>query len=242
MNEAAVVLVRAFIGFFSLLIFARILGKQQISQLTFFDYVLGITIGSTASTLSTDLESTAWSHWIGLLAWCFFGFLMQWITLKWRYAAKYIEGEPVIVIMDGKIMEQNLKKMRYRVDAMLEQLRSKGVFDLSEVAFAVLEPDGELSLLKKPEAEPLTAKDLNIYKTKTGISRELIYDGEVIEDNLREINRDKEWLKNQLSKQGIQNFSDVFLATINENHQIYADTYKDHLKRIIDIGDYKGPY
>lgn len=96
MNEALVVLVRAIIGFFTLLIFARMLGRQQISQLTFFDYVLGITIGSTASTLSTDLESTAWSHWIGLLTWCAIGFLLQWITLKWRYAAKYIEGSPLL--------------------------------------------------------------------------------------------------------------------------------------------------
>ncbi|NFK77060.1 DUF421 domain-containing protein [Clostridium botulinum] len=242
MNEALVVLVRAIIGFFTLLIFARMLGKQQISQLTFFDYVLGITIGSTASTLSTDLESTAWSHWIGLLTWCGIGFLLQWITLNWRYAAKYIEGEPTIVIMDGKIMEDTLRKMKYTVADVLEQLRGKDIFDLSKVEFAILESDGQLSVLKKPEEEPLTAKDLNIFKSKTGISRELIYDGKIVEDNLREINRDKEWLKAELKKRNIKDSSDVFLATINENNQIYIDTYKDHLKRIIDIGDYKGPY
>ncbi|EJO5347847.1 DUF421 domain-containing protein [Clostridium botulinum] len=242
MNEALVVLVRALIGFFTLLIFGRILGKQQISQLTFFDYVLGITIGSTASTLSTDLESTAWSHWVGLLVWCSIGFLMQWITLKWRYAAKYMEGEPTIVIMDGKIMENTLRKMRYTIADLLEQLRGKDVFDLSEVEFAILESDGELSVLKKPEAQPVTAKDLNVSKSRTGISRELIYDGKIVEDNLREINRDKKWLQSELKKRKIKDYSDVFLATIDENNQIYIDTYKDHLKRIIDIGDYKGPY
>lgn len=242
MNEALVVLVRAIIGFFTLLIFARILGKQQISQLTFFDYVLGITIGSTASTLSTDLESTAWSHWIGLLVWCSIGFLMQWITLKWRYAAKYLEGEPTIVIMDGKIMEDTLKKMRYTVSNLLEQVRGKGIFDLSEIEYAILESDGELSVLKKSEHEPLTAKDLNISKSKTGISRELIYDGQIVEDNLREINRDKKWLKAELKKRKIQDPSEVFLATISQNNEIYVDTYKDHLKKIIDVGDYKGPY
>lgn len=167
---------------------------------------------------------------------------MQWITLRWRYAAKYLEGEPTIVIMDGKIMEETLKKMRYTVADLLEQVRGKGIFDLSEVEYAILESDGELSVLKKPEHEPLTAKDLNIYKSKTGISRELIYDGEIVEDNLREINRDKEWLKAELQKRKIQDTSEVFLATINQNNQIYIDTYKDHLKRIIDIGDYKGPY
>lgn len=190
------------------------LGRQQISQLTFFDYVLGITIGSTASTLSTDLESTAWSHWIGLLTWCAIGFLLQWITLKWRYAAKYIEGEPTIVIMDGKIMEDTLRKMKYTVADVLEQLRGKDIFDLSKVDFAILESDGQLSVLKKPGEEPLTAKDLNIFKSKTGISRELIYDGEIVEDNLREINRDKEWLKAELKRE------------ILKIHQMFFSYYK----------------
>lgn len=240
MNEALVVLVRAIIGFYSFNICKNV-RKATNKPAYFFDYVLGITIGSTASTLSTDLESTAWSHWIGLLTWCAIGFLLQWITLKWRYAAKYIEGEPTIVIMDGKIMEDTLRKMKYTVADVLEQLRGKDIFDLSKVDFAILESDGQLSVLKKPGEEPLTAKDLNIFKSKTGISRELIYDGEIVEDNLREINRDKEWLKAELKRE-ILKIHQMFLATINENNQIYIDTYKDHLKRIIDIGDYKGPY
>ena len=90
MNEGLVVLVRSIISFFTLLIFARLLGKEQISQLTFFDYVLGITIGSIAASLTTDLSSRAWPHWIGLLCWAGLGYLMELISMKWRYAAKYI--------------------------------------------------------------------------------------------------------------------------------------------------------
>ena len=105
MSEVLVVAVRSIIAFFSLLIFARILGKQQISQLTFFDYTLGITIGSIAAELTVDLSSRALPHWIGLLSWAILGYAMEFITMKWRYAAKYIEGEPTIIIMNGKIME-----------------------------------------------------------------------------------------------------------------------------------------
>ena len=115
MNEGLVVLVRAIIGFFSLLIFARILGKEQISQLTFFDYILGITIGSIASELTVDLSSRAWPHWVGLITWASLAYLMEIISLKWRYAAKYIEGEPAIVIMNGRIMEDVLRKMKIRI-------------------------------------------------------------------------------------------------------------------------------
>jgi len=242
LNEGLVVLVRSIIGFFTLLIFAKILGKQQISQLAFFDYVLGITIGSIAASLATDLSSRAWPHWIGLLTWAALGYLMEFITMKWRYAAKYIEGEPTIVIMNGKIMEDALKKMQFRVSDIMELLRNKDVFDLSQVDFAIIEPNGQLSVLKKPEYEPLTAKDMKITKKSSGISTELIYDGILIEENLKQLNKDKKWLINQLKSKGIKDVSEVFLATLNPAGSFYVDRYEDHIKRVIDVGDYKGPY
>lgn len=242
MSEGLVVFVRSIIGFFTLLIFAKILGKQQISQLTFFDYVLGITIGSIAATLTTDLSSRAWPHWVGLLTWALLGYLMEIITMKWRYAAKYIEGEPTIVIMNGKIMEDAMRKMKYRASDIMELLRNKDVFDLNHVDFAIIEPNGQISVLKKAEYEPLTPKDMNIKKTSSGISTELIYDGMLIKENLRQLNKDEKWLMEQLKVQGIGSISEVFLATLNPAGSLYIDKYEDHIKKVTDIGDYKGPY
>jgi len=242
LNEGLVVFVRSIIGFFSLLIFAKILGKQQISQLTFFDYILGITIGSIGASLTTDLSSRSWPHWIGLFTWALLGYLTEYITMKWRYAAKLLEGEPTIVIMNGKIMEAALKKMKYRVSEIMELLRNKEVFDLVQVDFAIIEPNGEISILLKPEYQPLTAKDMHIQKASEGISTELIYDGILIEENLRQLNKDKAWIIDQLKQQGINDISEVFLATLNPAGSLYLDMYKDHMKKITDIGDYKGPY
>ncbi len=242
MSETLVVMVRSIIAFFTLLIFAKILGKQQISQLTFFDYVLGITIGSIASELTIDLTSRAWPHWIGLLCWASLGFLMEYITMKWRYAAKYINGEPTIVIMNGKIMESALRKMKFPISDIMELLRNKNVFDLSEVDFAIIESNGQLSVLKKPEYEPVTAKDLKITKKPSGISTELIYDGILIEENLKQIKKDKKWLDKQLKSHGVKDISEVFIATLNPAGSFYVDLYKDHIKNLTDIGDYKGPY
>lgn len=242
MNEGLVVIVRSIISFFTLLIFAKILGKQQISQLAFFDYVLGITIGSIAAELTTDLSTRAWPQWVGLLCWAALGYLMEYITMKWRYAAKYIEGEPTIVIMNGKIMEDAMRKMKFRVSDIMELLRNKDVFDLNEVDFAIIEPNGQLSVLKKPEYLPLTAKDMKINKKSSGISTELIYDGILIEENLQQLNKDKSWLLKQLRAQGIKDISEVFLATLNPAGSFYVDKYKDHIKKLTDIGDYKGPY
>lgn len=242
MNEGLVVVVRAIISFFSLLIFARILGKEQISQLTFFDYILGITIGSIASEATVDLSSRVWPHFVGLVSWSLLAYLMQYISLKWRYAAKVIEGEPVVVIMNGKIMDKVLKKMKFRISDILELLRNQGIFDLNEVDYAILEPNGSLSVLKKPEYLPLTPKDMNIEVKPTGISTELIYDGRLIEENLRQMNKDKKWLMNQLKKHGIKDVSEAFLVTLNDAGSLYVDKYNDNIKKVKDIGDYKGPY
>ncbi|GAA0077460.1 DUF421 domain-containing protein [Clostridium sp. CTA-5] len=242
MNEGLVVLVRSIIGFFSLLIFAKILGKQQISQLSFFDYVLGITIGSIAASLTTDLSSRAWPHFIGLLVWALLGYSMEYITLKWRYASKYIDGEPTIIIMNGKIMENALRKMKYKVSDIMGLLRNKDVFDLSQVDFAIIEPNGQLSVLKKPQYEPLTAKDMNITKAPSGISTELIYDGILMHQNLKQLNKTEKWLMDQLKMYQIKDISEVFLATLTPSGSLYIDKYDDHMVKIIDIGDYKGPY
>lgn len=241
MNETLVVIVRSIIGFFTLLLFTRILGKQQISQLTYFDYVLGITIGSIAGTLTTDLSSRALPHWTGLAVWTLLVVLFQWLTLHWRYFSKYIDGEPTIVIMNGEIMEKTLKKMRYRVSDLLEQLRVKGVFDIKEVEHAIIETDGQLSLLKKAQHLPLTPKDINIQTGYKGISTELIYDGVISDQNLSQVSKDRPWLEKELNKQGIHDASEVFLALLDPNGQLFIDKYKDHKKKIIDMSDYPGP-
>ena len=242
MNEGLVAMTRAIIAFFSILIFARVLGKQQISQLTFFDYVLGITIGSIAATLTTDLSSSAWPHWVGLFIWALLGYIIEWITIKWRYAGKYLDGQPTIVMMNGKILEDTLKKAKYRVSDLLEILRNKDIFDLNQVAFAILEPNGQISVLKKAEYQPVTPKDMNLTVSPVSIGIELIYDGMIIEENLKEFKRDKKWLMAQLKKQGINNASEVLLATYDSTGKFYLDTYKDHIKNLPDVGDYKGPY
>ncbi|MEW9094290.1 MAG: DUF421 domain-containing protein [Clostridiaceae bacterium] len=230
MSEGLVVVVRSIIGYFSLFIFTRALGKQQISQLTFFDYVLGITIGSLAGTLTTDLSSRAWPHWVGLFTWSILSFLMQFITIKWMYVAKYVDGEPTIVIMNGQIMEDALRKIKYRIEDILQLLRNKDIFDLSEVEFAILEPNGNISVLKKAEHIPLTAKDMNISVSPSNLSTELIYDGMIIKENLAKIKKDKNWLIKELKKQNVKDISQVFLATLESTGNLYIDKYEDNGK------------
>lgn len=229
MNEAVVVVVRSLIGFFTLLFFARLLGKQQLSQLTFFDYVLGITIGSIAASLSIDLTSRAWPHWVGLLTWTATVFALQMCTIRWKGADRYLAGEPAIVIMNGNIMEENMRKIRYTLSDLLEQLREQQVFNLSQVGFAVLETNGQLSVLLKPEHQAVTRKDLNLPPPPEGMGSELVYSGVVIEENLKKAGLDRLWLDQQLQLQGISSLAEVFLASYScESGELYVDKYMDH--------------
>ncbi|WP_071392637.1 DUF421 domain-containing protein [Bacillus tuaregi] len=240
MNEAAVVLVRAIIAFGSLLIFARMLGKQQVSQITFFDYILGITIGSIAASLTTDMNSRAWTHWIGLIAWTVMVLLLQKITIKWRKASIYLDGEAVIVVKDGQIMEEVMSKLRYRITDLQEQLREKGVFDLHEVEFAILERDGKLSVAKKSEYQPVTPKDLKLQTSYKGLGIELIYDGEVVEQNLKQLGHDHDWLNEKLKTAGYSSPSEVFLAILETNGSLFIDGYRDSIHSSVEISDYDG--
>ncbi|MFD1020986.1 YetF domain-containing protein [Thalassobacillus hwangdonensis] len=241
-NEALVVIVRVIISFFTLLIFTRLLGKQEVGQLTFFDYINGITIGSIAATLATDLSSKAWAHWVGLSGYAFLTFLLQFITIKNRYLGKVLDGEPTVVIENGKILENNLKKMRIKLGELMMLLRYRGIFDITQVECAIIEVNGNLSVLQKAEYLPVTSKDLHIPSTPSRLSTEVIQDGIVIEQNLSQRNKDMEWLNQQLQTHGIGDVKEVSFALILPNEQLYVDKYKDNLGDEADMGDYEGPY
>ncbi|HBK86705.1 MAG TPA: DUF421 domain-containing protein [Firmicutes bacterium] len=237
MNESLVTVVRGVIAFLTLLILTRVLGKQQIAQLDFFEYVLGITIGSIASSLTIDLSIKAFPQWVGLVTWIVAVMLFQHVTIRWRAAAKYINGEPTIVIMDGKIMEKSMRSLRYTVADLLAQLRQKDVFDPAQVAYAMVETSGQLSVLLKPGFQPVTRNDLNMAGPAEIVNPELIYNGVIIEPNLQRAGVDRVWLKQQLQGQGVHDEGEVFLATIDAHKQLYIDVFQDRVASFVDIDD-----
>ncbi len=241
MDETIVTIVRSLIAFATLLLFTRILGKQQVGQLTAFEYVAGITIGSMASSLSIDLSIKPLPQFAGLASWVILVFGLQHLSIKFRWFSKVINDQPTIVIQKGKILEQNLKKLRYRHEELLSQLREKDVFDISQVEFALVEPNGTLSILKKPQYETVTVQDLNLIPSQNGLMVEVILDGIIIEENLKNLRKSHHWLKQQLQANGIDNIKKISLAVILPSGQLYVDKFKDDLYEI-DIGDFKGPY
>ncbi|WP_218668311.1 YetF domain-containing protein [Sediminibacillus massiliensis] len=241
-NETLVVAVRVIISFFTLLIFTRLLGKQEVGKLTFFDYINGITIGSIAATLATDLSEKAWTHWVGLAGYALLTYLLQYITIKNRYIGKVLDGEPTVVIQDGKILEKNLNRMRIKIGELMMLLRDKNIFDITQVEYAIFEINGKLSVLQKPEYLPVRPSDLHLETRTNGLSTEVIQDGIIIEQNLKQRQKDIAWLYQQLRKQGIQDVKQVSFAMILPDEALYVDRFEDHVNEESDLSDYEGPF
>lgn len=241
MDESIVTIVRSIIAFAILLLYTRFLGKQQVGQLTAFEYAAGITIGSIAGTLSIDLSTKPLPQFLGLTTWVVLVFGLQKVSTKFRWFSKVVGDQPVIVVQKGKILEENLKNMRLRHDELMAHLREKDVFDITQVEFAILEVNGNLSVLKKPQYEPVTPNDLKITPSVNGIVTEVIYDGVIIEENLKNRDKTKEWLHQQLQANGITDVKEVSFAAILPNNKLYVDKFKDNINKI-NIGDFDGPY
>ncbi len=234
------VIIQTILAFFVILFLARIIGKKQIAELTFYDYVNGITFGSIAANMATDINQRTWQYLIGLFIFAFLTFLMQYITLKNTTARKIIEGEPVVLIHKGKILEDNLKKTRFNIEDLLAELRENNYFDIRDVHYAILENDGRVSVLPVADKKPLTPKDINQKGQEESIVTEIIIEGKIILPNLHQHGLDKKWLYNTLQKNNINEINDIMLAIYNPiNQSIYFDLKNDNLQKdTVDISEY----
>mgnify|MGYP001954146269 CR=1 FL=1 len=214
-------------AFFLLLVMTRLMGKTQLSQLKFFDYIVGITIGSTASTLATNTETPVIAGVTSILVWAGLAIAIDFLTLKSIYIRKIIEGEPSVIIKNGKLMEEAMARAHYDLEAMMTQLRNKGIFDLSQVEEAVLETNGQLSVLVKSQHQPVTPEDLKLDTQYKGMPQILVVDGNIARHRLAELKLDENWLWEQLHNLGINDLSEVMVAQLDATGKLYVDKKSD---------------
>jgi|SRR5690554_808181 len=227
MPEIIIIIIRAIIAFFLLFVMTRLMGKTQISQLNFFDYIIGITIGSTASTMATDIDTPAVSGATSILVWSGLAIAIDRLTLKNIIIRKITEGEPTVVIKNGKLMEKAMERANYDISELMIELRNKGIFELSQVEEAVLEPNGNLSVLPKSQYQPVTPQDLNIDTKYKGMPQILMVDGNIAHHRLSELNLTEDWLKQQLNNLGINDLSEVMVAQLDTTGKLYVDKKSD---------------
>lgn len=207
----------------------KLIGKKQISELSFFEYVSGITIGSIAGEIIMGLDN----HWAsGILSILIFGLVTLFadiLSLKSKSFRDFFEGKGTIFIKDGKILEDNLKKERYSIDDLSSLLRQKNVFKTADVEFAVLEPRGDLSIMLKKENQPLTPKDLQLNLPQEKEPQTVIMDGKILNDPLAESGKTRKWLDMEIEKLGLT-IDNIFLGQINSYGELTVDIFDDSLK------------
>ena len=195
----------------ALFIITKIMGHKQVAQLDFFDYISGITIGSIAAELATELEAPEKP----LVALCVYGLTSILLTLlarKLPRTRKYINGTPTILMNGGVIYRNNLKKAKLDLSEFMLMCREQGYFDLDEIQTAVFEHNGKLSVLPKAANRPATPDDLKITAKAMHIGVEVIMDGRIMDDNLGRAGRDANWLEKKLKAEGFRSASEIFLG------------------------------
>ena len=217
------VILRCLISLVTLFFLTKIIKKKQVSQFSLFDYVIGISIGNFAAEMALNLDSDYMHGTIAVIVFGIVAYLVSFITLKNLKLRRFFIGDPTIIIEDGKILYKNLKKTKFDINDLLEECRINGYFDISQIDYALMEANGKISFLAKPDYQTPTNKDLKINKQKTGLCANLIIDGEIIYESLKIMHKDKKWLMHEVNIKGYK-LEDIILATLDleETLKVYG--------------------
>lgn len=215
---------KTLITFCYLLFVIRVLGRKQMGQITFYAYITGITLGNVAAAVMVEREVRLLDGLVGMTMWGLLTMAVEYMSLKSSRARILLDGEPLIVIKSGKIMEKALKAAKLNIDDFTMLLRDKNIFSVTEVDYAILEPNGKLSVLRNPEDETPQRKDLQLTaKKRIYLPTELVVEGKVVARSLSEWQLTPEWLDEQLRRSGVRSAEEVLFAELQSDGSVYVD-------------------
>ena len=228
MQDWMLVTIRTILTLVVLFLMTKLLGKRQVSQLSLFEYITGITIGSLAATIPIEVDGTWHLGLISMIVWVACSLGIEFLTIKSKKTRDIIDSKGTVLIKDGKVLEDNLKKERLTLDELMEQLRSKGVFRVADAEFAVMEPSGEVNVLLVKENQPITPSSLGITVAPEQEPQLIIMDGNIMDEPLATIGLNRAWLDVELEKIGVA-VENVFLGQVDSYGQLYVDLFDDQL-------------
>ena len=224
------ILINSFISFIFLFIISKLLGKKQIAQLEFIDYAVGISLGSIAAEWAFATDEPFYYFAIAMATYFLFALLIAIIGRKSTFLKRLFKGKPVSLIYEGKIIYKNLNRCKIDINDLLSMLREKGYFDITDVAYAIFETSGQLSILPKGSKRPVVIEDIDNKKTTpANLTDVLIVDGSISKSGLSEINKDKKWLFQKLKIENKKELKNILLATYDDkNNEIIAHYKKNN--------------
>ena len=213
----------ALMSLFSILVLfllTKIMGNKQMSQLSMFDYINGITIGSIAAEMATSLENDFLKPLVAMVVYAAAVVAITFITQKSVKGRRLITGRSIILLNNGKINKKNFSRAQLDLNEFLTQCRVNGYFDISKIQTAIIEPNGKLSILPKVTERPLTPSDMNLPIKQEKLVYNIILDGNVMYENLKSSGNNMDWLEKELKLQGEKDIKDIFLATCDSNNKL----------------------
>lgn len=222
------VLVRTLLMIIILFILVKLMGKKQVSQMNLFDYLIGITIGSIVADISLDIEKNLISGIVCLVIYGILSVFISYVTMKNIKLRRFLIGVPTVLIENNKIIEGGLKKSKLDINELLSEARSQGYFKLEDIEYAIMETNGNISFMPVSSSSPAIKKDVNAKIRKESLVANVIIDSKLLEENLKEMHKDKKWLDNVLKVQGYNNYSNIMLATLDINDKVVV--YKKNIK------------
>ena len=217
-----VLVIRTIILYLIVVVSMRIMGKRQIGEMQPSELVVAIMISDLASVPMQAIDVPLLSGIIPVFSLIVTEIIVSFASLKSRFFRKILTGEPSIIIYDGHVNESELKKLRFNLNDLLEQLRINNIPNISDVEVAMLETNGQISIIPKREARNVTVRDMKIKDAVTEkLPCTLISDGELIKNELKRSGHDRAWLDKELKKQKIENIKEVFIASYDINDGLF---------------------
>ena len=217
--EVLKIILTSILSVCALFIITKLMGRRQISQLDFFDYITGITLGSVAAELATDIDAP-WQSLIAMAVYLIFSLGLNAAARKWPRTRKFLSGTPTILMDNGKLYRENMKKCKIDLSEFLVMCRQEGYFDLAAIQTAVFEYNGRMTILPATTRRPVTPEDMQLTPPKETFFVEVIMDGQILHTNLKRMGADLNWLNTQLTAQGYKSTGEVFLALCDRDKNL----------------------
>lgn len=221
---------RSIILYVLVLIVMRLMGKREIGQLQPFELAIAIMIADLASIPMTEIGIPIYYGIVPILGLLMMHIFISFLNMKSLKAREIISGRPSILIYRGKINEKELQKQRFTVNELEEALRGNNIFNFGDVEYAILETSGQVTVIPKPEKRNIIIEDLNIKPEYEGISYDLVVDGKVMTENLKEIGKNYNWLEKQTKKFNVKP-EDALVVTLDAKGQIYCQKKEKGTKK-----------
>ncbi len=230
------VIIRALFSLITLFLVTKMLGKKQVSQLSLFDYVIGISIGNFAAEMTTNIEIQFINGIVAVLLFGFVAYLVSILTMKSIVLRRFFMGTPTVLIEKGKLLEKGLKKVKFDMNDLLEECRGNGYFDINQIEYAIMEANGKISILPKSDYKPLTVADMQLKVPQERLCANVIIDGKIMHKNLENMNKNEKWLLHELKIKGYTKLESILLATLDSNDKvnIYEKNHDEKIKQVLE--------